>query len=141
MSVKVCKAMQTIIEAIAKRHGLDLSTVGAHLRLEMPGYLPLCIEVVGERMISVAHFFLQAGDLLYDPEMVFYVQNGAWIPLSITQAPVGVYREVLFLDDDGMPERYEPRMMRELASFSTMWARNITAQGWLTVSSTPGEGR
>ena len=133
--MKACKSMQEMIMRLARQHGVDLSKVGAHFRLEMLGYDPLSVENVGCNMISVAHFFLQNGDVMYDPEMVFLLYNGGWVPYSITQAPMGGYREVIVLDDAGNPSRYSQRGMNELWRFAGMWARNIAEQGWLTGAS------
>jgi hypothetical protein len=57
-------------------------------------------------LVSVAHDFEQNGDLMADPEMTFEIdpatwQEGDWRPASITQAPVGIYREAVFRDGDG----------------------------------------
>lgn len=49
-----------------------------HLRIEIPEYMPLVIELIGEqvstpfgigKLYSLAHYYEQNGDLMRDPEM------------------------------------------------------------------------
>ena len=71
-----------------------------HRKYELEGYQPLSIEVLPPSMcpagvpaVAVAHTFVQNGDLMYDPEIVFAVgQTEAWLAYEITQHPVGRYR-------------------------------------------------
>ena len=47
------------------------------------------IERHGEQVV-VGHYFIQNGDVMADPEIVF--DYATWNPLELTQHPVGVYR-------------------------------------------------
>jgi hypothetical protein len=116
------------------------------IRIEMKGYDRLCIEHVGNAptdglvLVSVAHYFEQNGDLMSDPEMTFEVNpsddkengwlSGSWRPASITQSPMGVYREAVFRDDAGRT-LIRPKLVAELKGFARMWNRNIGEQGYL----------
>lgn len=123
--------MQQIITALAAKHAFDLAVPDVSLRLDMPNFDRLVIECVGPRRISVAHYFEQHGDLVADPEVVFFVPPGGWYPIEITQV-FGGYRQVAWLTSDGSDiDRYLPVMQREIASFGNLWGRNIRAQGWL----------
>jgi hypothetical protein len=115
------------------------------IRIDLEGYDRLCIEHVGPSLVdglvslSVAHYFEQNGDLMSDPEMTFDVNpgddkqfgwlSGTWRPSSITQSPLGVYREAVFLDGGRVMIR--PRLIAELKEFARMWNRNIGDQGYL----------
>jgi len=132
--MKTSKSMQTIIEKIAAKHGVDLSTVGAYLKLEMDGYLPLHIEIVWPHQVAIAHTFIQEGDVMRDPEVICFTGDPTlgWVPITITQDPVGVYREYADLDEDGARIiRYLRRGQAELTAFVNTFARNIVAQKWL----------
>jgi hypothetical protein len=127
--MKTCTSMARVVEAIAKKHHLDLDEVGAHLRLEQPAYEPLCIEVIGERLVSVAHYFEQHGDLVPDPEMVFCTYpDRQWVPVEITMA-IG-RRRVASEVEDGRVARFSPREQADQAGFANVWARNLREQGW-----------
>ena len=112
------------------KHGIDLFQAGAYFRLDMPNFDRLSIENIGGNRISVAHYFEQNGDLVADPEIVFYVCEFGWYPLEITQA-WGGWRQVASLDAAGHIEAVNLRGQAEVAQFATTWARNIEAQGWL----------
>ena len=56
--------------------------------------------------------------------------EGQWRPASITQAPAGIYREVVFRDGEGRV-MIRPGLIRELAGFARIWDRNIRAQGFI----------
>lgn len=95
-----------------------VSGASFHLAITNPPYMRLVIEVVGAGEVSVAHYYQQNGDAMRDPEIVF---NSHWLPVEITQDPVGIYRRA----DPG----YYLRGVQELAR---MWATNIRHQGFVT---------
>lgn len=124
--------MQRIITQLAERHGRDFTKPGAHLRLDMPNFDRLTIENIGPNQISVAHYFEQNGDLIADPEIVFFTGSLVWTPLAIGQVMTG-WREVAWLNDDATAlDRYLPRAHTDVAVFAEQWARNIKMQRWLT---------
>lgn len=88
-----------------------------HLSIENVPYMRLVVEVVAPGEVSVAHYYSQNGDAMRDPEIVF---NSRWLPVEITQDPVGIYRRA----DPG----YYLRGVQELAR---MWATNIRHQGFV----------
>lgn len=121
--------MKNVIEKILKRSGL-LETFNAstdfHLRIENEPWMPLVIERHGAE-ISIAHYGELNGDPIRDPELTFRLPD--WTPTSITQDPVGRYSEVFSVIDGKAMVR--PALLRELRSFSTLWARNLRAQGFV----------
>lgn len=134
--MKTTKQMATIISKIAHEVGIDLTvcrpTIGAHVKVENGPYMPLCIEVIDQSLVSVAHYYEQNGDLVPDPDMVFYtgygLENG-WVPVSIQQN-MGTYTVATELEN-GQVASFYPRRQADLASFANMWARNIKAQRFL----------
>jgi hypothetical protein len=130
--MQVCPQMTAIITAIAAKHSINLEQVGAHLRLDMPGYDRLCIERISPRCISVAHYFEMNSDLVAEPDIVFFVDSiGIWFPIFISQSLTG-WREYAELNDAGTAiTRYQPQAQKDLAGFAEMWAENIRHQAWL----------
>ncbi len=118
------------ISELAARHGVDLSRQGAYLRLEMPSFDRLSIENIGGNRVSVAHYFEQHGDLIADPEIVFFTSELGWYPVEITQVFTG-WRTVATIDADGRMTAVNVRGQHEVAQFASLWARNIRAQGWI----------
>lgn len=135
--MKTTATMQRIIEQIAAKNGLDMTASEAHLRLNNEPYMPLVIEKVGKDFVSVAHYYEQNGDLVADPEVVFYTGYGEWVPVEMTQPPMmimgraigGTQRLVTF--EDGKAVRYAPKQQASVASFCRTWAKNIREQQWL----------
>ena len=113
--------MQHIIEQLAQQHGVDLYADGASFRLEMPGFDRLCVENIGSGRISVAHYFEQHGDLVADPEVVFYHCPEGWMAVEITQVLTG-----------WCAVGTDVRAQADVASFGDWWAQNLIDQGWLT---------
>ena len=129
--MRTSKQMQTIISKIAAKHGVDLSKVGAHLTLTMPGYDRLAIETIGVNQISLAHYFQQNGDLIADPEIVFYTGYGPWVPIALSLVITG-WREVARLSADGSQVTHVALAAQaDAASLARMWAKNLREQGWL----------
>lgn len=89
-----------------------------HLTVENPPYMRLVIEVVAPGEVSVAHYYEQNGDAMRDPEIVF---NQRWLPIEITQDPVGIHRRA--------GAGYYLKSVQELAR---MCAMNIRHQEFIT---------
>jgi hypothetical protein len=129
--MKASSKMQSIIALIAKKHGLDLEARESHLRLEMPGFDRLVIEKIGENLVSVAHYYEQNGDLIAEPDVVFFTGHRSWEPIEITQS-LGGTRRVARLDDQACAITHlNTRAQKDLGLFTEQWALNIKAQGWL----------
>ena len=120
------KPMQKTVEDIAAAAGaLDQfnSAVEAgecfYLKAQVAGYMPLVIEVLGpSREVSVAHYFIQNGDSMRDPEYVF--ETNKWRPVEVTMDPVNFYHR-------------SPRgfyLAGGASDFCRMWATNIREQGF-----------
>jgi hypothetical protein len=125
-------AMQRTITELARRFGVDVSQPGAYLRLELGGYMPLSIECTGPHQVAVAHSFVQEGDLMVDPEIVFFTGYKAWVPVEITQAPLGLYRRYATLNLEASAiAAFIPEGVAEVARFANHWAKKLQAQGWL----------
>ena len=130
--MRACPRMEKAIAALAEKHDVNLKQVGANFRLDMPGFDRLCVERITTGCISVAHYFEMNGDLVAEPDIVFFVDfSGAWYPIAINQSITG-WREYAQLDDAGIAiVRYKPQAQKDLAEFAEMWAQNIKDQGWL----------
>jgi hypothetical protein len=97
------------------------------IKITNEGYMPLSIERHG-KTITVAHYFEQNGDLIPDPDMEFAdLGKEEWLPVAIQQSNGHYVRAANQEEGKWM---FNPRVMRELKSFSRMWARNLNAQGF-----------
>ena len=94
-----------------------------------PGvYMRVCVERLSEHQYSIAHYYEQNGDLVCDPDGVFFkAKTGQWLPVSL-QLCTGHFTEALILNANDEPAQVRPRAQKELASFAAMWMRNIADQ-------------
>jgi hypothetical protein len=94
-----------------------------YVRLEAEGFMPLVIEAIGPGprvlpSVSVAHYSMQAGDAMRDPEMTFEVgADGEYLPISYTQDNLGISQEAVSQDEPGKV-RERPRLVADLSSFA-----------------------
>jgi hypothetical protein len=131
--MKASKHIAQTIRAIAAARGMDLSRVGAHTRVDNPPYMALVIEVIGTHLISVAHYGLQNGDLMADPEMVFSMAtiDGSFLPVSYRNDYVGTFRQCATVNAAGEVTGYVPHEQRDQVAFSDVWAANLREQGFI----------
>jgi len=132
--------MQKVIEDIAQRAGrLDeyrqalKDGYGFHIRLESGAYMPLSIEVIAPRQVSVCHYGEQNGDLMRDPEMIFEYAGPGFLPVYYRNDYIGIERTMVRRDDAGRIMRYT------LDSFPATWARNIRHQGFVDAAGKPNQ--
>ena len=62
---------------------------------ERSGYEPFTLEWVGDNVLSIAHTYVQNGDLMDDPEirLLVDVENGQVQPISYSNSGLGIYKE------------------------------------------------
>lgn len=120
--------MQAAIEKILEAHNLLADYQASpefYVKFTQPSFDPLVIERHGEQVV-VGHYFIQNGDVMADPEIVF--DYATWTPLELTQHPVGVYRSK-FHYRDGV-QYVDTRFDAAVRPLVEIWANNLVHQGW-----------
>lgn len=100
-----------------------------------PGYMAVVVELIESspagsyELFSVTHYYRQNGDLMRDPEMIFFKSfNGQYYPVYYRQDSLGVEQEsVVFMGRDSIKAFY-PKMQAGQAAFANIWMRNIKLQ-------------
>ena len=129
--MKSANKMQQVITQIAQKHGFDLIAPSTHLRLEMKAYDPLVIETIDHHLVRIAHYYMPKGIYMADPEIIFYIGTGSWVPIAVTQL-IGGFRPYAQLSEAGeLVSLKKTALQRDLAEFADDWATNIKHQGWL----------
>ena len=128
--------MKTIEKIIAELGDIEEWT-GGHVKIPNDPYMPLVIEWLGKGpaggdLIAISHTYVQNGDLMRDPEIVFLVTENEWTPVSFRNDSLGVYQESMIIED-GEIRYVRPKLIADLRSFARTWDRNIAAQGFLKV--------
>ena len=128
---KFLMIIKQIVAAAGQTHAFEHDD-HFHLRLEHPVYMPLVIEsweteepYCGEkRVVSVAHYFKQEGDLIADPE-VLITDHGD--PIHLQQ--VLCFTRVMRLGPRGTV--CNDRARRSVEELLRIWALNLREQGWI----------
>lgn len=100
------------------------------------GYMPVCVERIGslgkEDIFSVAHYFVQNGDMMADPDMEFMrTQKGAFYPMSYKLDSMGIYWVSIEVEEGavaGWSVSVNKKMQDEQADFANGWMENIAEQ-------------
>ena len=130
------------IQSMIEVHGGLAAVQRNYLRIENPPFMRLVIEVIGPAFpdgtceVSVAHYGIQNGDSMRDPEITFLVTPTAggelrWQPLTFLNDYVGVYQVAGECDNLGHVRVRDAKLARELSEFSMQWDRNIKHQGFM----------
>ena len=108
-----------------------------YAKLKAEGYMDLNIDVQnwkedgqkGTFRISMAHNFIQNGDVMADPDMEIRIHKDMKMAEALTYQldSLGIYQTV-YQERDGR-QMVNPRLKKELNSFLAQWLRNIKAQG------------
>jgi len=110
------------------------------------GFMPVTVRILPKEgrfyRFSVAHNYVQNGDVMNDPEMTFvfpdftekYAESEDWGfvwigPATFRQDNMGLYGSFLFLDEKGEGVKsYRPRMYEDNRVFAGQWMSNIWNQ-------------
>ena len=96
-------------------------------KYESEGFEPLVAEMEGD-ILTIAHTYVQNGDLMWDPRIDFKVdyENKKVTPISYENSGTGMYEE--YDIENLTPETAEK--INDLLEFTDMWLDNIEAQGY-----------
>ena len=128
-TMKGSTAMAAVITEIMTANGMTPGEHG-HVKVLSPGFMPLSVEVIGTNVVSVTHYGEQNGDLMADPDMVFYVQPGGWAPLSYRNDYVGAFLEAAEVVRDRLQVTNVSEYVNQV-DFADSWAQAIRAQGFV----------
>jgi len=96
-------------------------------------FMSVSVEVIFEdskfKIISLAHYFLQEGDLMADPEMCFLHEKaqGIYFPFYYKQDSMGVEEESVEMEN-GEINGVNLTLQKEHTRFANMWLKNIKYQ-------------
>jgi hypothetical protein len=93
-------------------------------------FMALSVEMIAfsPAHYSLAHYGEQNGDLMRDPEVIFYSDGENFYPYYFRNDYAGVERYWVEFGPDGNPIRLNVRQQADLASFCNTWLKNIKDQ-------------
>jgi uncharacterized protein YqiB (DUF1249 family) len=111
-----------LVEYVTKSHANNTR------RFRSEGYMDLVVETMGfefkgGKVISMAHYYEQNGDLVSDPEMQVIVYVDGSIE-AFSYQDQRVYQEV-YVDEN----RYYTQLKKSMNDFLIIWTNNLIAQG------------
>lgn len=124
-------------EIISKLIGMDLEEwlkgEGIYIKLKADGFMDLHIDKLGGRRFSMAHNYIQNGDVMADPDMILEFSrrdDGKRFvePLTYQQDCFGIFHEVYDLDENGQKIKVRIKLKKGLQSFLTTWLNNLINQ-------------
>lgn len=133
LNAKASKIMDTLTEGVidydhARKIQNNPSKSIMAVHVEMVNMIPQ------GPVFSVAHYYVQNGDLMRDPDMTFLRgADGEYYPLSYQQDGLGIYQDAIEWDDSGNMKGFRPKMQADMVSFANDWMENIRDQQMLTL--------
>lgn len=114
------------------------------ITLQVEEFMPLHVELLQSvetetgvgKLYSIAHTYVQNGDLMRDPEMCFIAVPATdntqlfVFPQMYQQDSIGLYEESVHITD-GKVTGSIPLWQQSHCAFANMWLLNIVAQGFL----------
>lgn len=102
-----------------------------HVHMESEGFEPLYVERIADDQIAIAHTFEQNGDLVVDPEIVFWEDKDAkaLYPISIEQPIFGGLYQPVYDPSDKDYLYPNASLARDITSFFRTWRQNLEWQG------------
>ena len=112
-----------------------------HQRMEAgAGFMPLSLEWIGENQLSIMHTYVQNGDLMYDPMIVFDVDREAKTATAVEfqQSNPPLYQRIEdgighSIDGNGN-ERTISDLQGQINDFATQWFTNIGNQEYVPIT-------
>ena len=122
ISKKAQKVMDRIVELLGGKEYLKLDNAPE-------AYMPLSVDRTGDNTFALAHYGEQNGDLMADPDMVFWRgPDGRYYPVSYQNDYMGVCDQAVVEWKDGKPHVYRPKAQAGMVKFANVWMNNIAHQ-------------
>jgi len=114
---------------------------GDYVKLKSEGFMDLNIDILSSdeniMTFSMAHNFIQNGDVMADPDMEIRLFKQADAIEALTfQNRLGIYQEVYCVVDGNKKVRAKLKM--ELNRFLRTWLINLKNQGFKKIETTEG---
>ena len=96
-------------------------------------FMPVHVEIIDQstygKHVSIAHYYVQEGDLMKDPEMTFLNSlKGNVFPMTFEQdGGIPICQVAMEIDENGNIRRNE-KIQKSLVDFANMWMKNIKDQ-------------
>jgi uncharacterized protein YqiB (DUF1249 family) len=104
-----------------------------YLKLKAPGFMDLNVDVLSKNRVSLAHNYIQNGDVMADPDMEIEVNFDMQTTEALTYQDNYGYQEVYLFNEKGEKVSFYPKTKKDLNIFLSQWLKNIKNQGHIIV--------
>jgi len=114
---------------------LEAMAAGDYKKVVNEPYMALNMDVLDDnqygRVISIAHNYVQNGDVMADPDMQVLISFKKQTAQAMTfqNDGMGVYQECLFFENGKLLVRM--KLLKELNRFLDTWTKNLVDQGFV----------
>jgi hypothetical protein len=106
---------------------LVLMAADGYAKVNNSDFMAVVIEMVAHNSFSVAHYGELNGDLMADPEMLFWQNDDNWYPYYYLNHYAGV-EQVSVEFNKNKPVSVNHKLQKSMAEFANEWMRNIKEQ-------------
>ena len=128
--------MKNLIISILAQNDKNLGDLQKrqYFRVENGSYMPLSVDYLGKlkyghHAYSIAHNFIQNGDVMADPDMEFVDIEGTWIPATFQQDSLGFFQQALVYDNGKLHS--SDKIIHKLSKFAIEWSNILINQGYI----------
>lgn len=134
------KGMKKVILDILKVKGKTLQDLkqSGYMKVKNNGYMDLHVDYLGKECgldkYAVAHNYIQQGDVMKDPDMMFY--DGQMGEFTATSFEQDGYPQISQMSMECKENKLyaNPKLQKKHQVFSNQWARNLVQQGFTKVN-------
>jgi hypothetical protein len=102
-------------------------TTDGYAKIDNSDFMAVIIEKLPDNSVSVAHYGKLNGDLMADPEMVFWLNDDEWYPCYYLNHYAFVEQNAVQFQD-GKPSAIKRELQKDMVDFANGWLRNIKEQ-------------
>jgi len=103
------------------------------LKLKAPGFMDLNVDILLGNRFSLAHNYIQNGDVIADPDMEIEVNFEMQTAEALSYQDYIGYQAVYLFNEKGEKVSFYPRIKKDLNIFLSQWLTNIKNQGHIVV--------
>lgn len=135
----VPKGMKKVIVDILHKKGKTIQELKqtGYMKVKNHGYMDLHVDYLGNECgldkYAIAHNYLQNGDVMKDPDMMFYDIGTEFYAASFEQDGFPQISQISVACEKNQLLK-NPKLQKQHQTFSHKWARNLNQQGFTKVN-------
>jgi uncharacterized protein YqiB (DUF1249 family) len=133
MTTEIYSRIFKKLEEIFKMPLKELFEKYGFLKLQAPGFMDLNVDVLSKNRLSLAHNYIQNGDVMADPDMEIEVNFDRQTAEVLSYQDCYGYQTVYVFNEKGEKVLFYPKTKKDLNIFISQWLTNIKNQGHIVI--------